>query len=155
MSVGTAAGTLIAITATIPSAFTVAGYNAIASSFVTIGEIVDGGEFGREYNLITHNPVATRGTQKFKGSFNEGAQTMQLALDTDDAGQVLAKAAALSDSNYSFRVTMPNTDKYFYQAKVMSFKVGGLTVDSVTSATMQVEITTSSTGIGIVESLAP
>lgn len=154
MSVGTAAGTSIAISASIPATFNAAGYAAINSSFVEVGEVVDGGEFGREYALVTHNPLKTRGTQKFKGSFNEGSQTLQIGLDTDDAGQVLAKAAALSDSDHSFRVTMPNGDKYYYQAKVMSFKVGGLTVDSIPAATMVNELTVSSAGVGIVEVLA-
>jgi predicted chitinase len=154
MSVGPSAGTLIAISATNPGAYTAAGYNAIASTFVNIGEIVNGGEFGREDSLVTHNPLATRGTQKFKGSFNEGAQQLQLALDTDDAGQILAKTASLATTDYSFRVTMPNGDKYFYRGKVMSWKVGVNGVDDMTSATMNVEITTSSAGVGIVESLA-
>ena len=76
------------------------------------------------------------------------------ASGTDDAGQILAKTASKSDANYAFKVTTQNGDKYYFQAKVMSFKVGVGGVDTVTSATMTLEITTSSTGVGIVETLA-
>ena len=152
MSVRSSAGTTIKISASTPATFDAAGYTALVMT--TIGEVTDLGEFGREYNLITHNPLGSRGTVKKKGSFNEGSINVQLGLDTDDAGQILAKAAALSDADYSFAITTQNGDKYFFQAQVMSFKVGVGSVDSVTSATMLLELTSTSAGVGVVESLA-
>lgn len=152
MTVHSSAGTSLKVSASAPATFDATGYNAL--TFTTVGEVVDLGEFGREYNLITHNPIATRGTQKLKGSFNEGSISLQLGLDTDDAGQVLLKAAVASDSNYSFLVTTQNGDKYYFQAKAMSFKTGVGSVDSVTSATVSLELTTSSAGVGVVEVLA-
>src|SRR5258706_15975839 len=100
--VETVAGTLISISAAQPATFNVAGYAAL--SWTGIAEITDGGDHGREYAVVTHMPIASRGVQKFKGSFNEGSKSLQLALDNDDAGQVLAKAALLSDNDYSFKV---------------------------------------------------
>jgi hypothetical protein len=91
MTVKTSAGSTIAISAATPATFNAAGYGAL--TFTTIGEVTDLGEFGRDYALVTHNPIATRGTVKRKGSFNEGTMDMKLGLDTDDAGQILAKAA--------------------------------------------------------------
>lgn len=152
MTAVTSAGTTLHISAGVPSTFDDTGYAAL--TYTAVGEVTDLGEFGREYNLVTHNPVGNRGTVKLKGSFNEGSMQVQLALDTDDAGQILAKTASRSDSNYAFKVTTQNGDKYYFQAKVMSFKVGVGGVDTVTSATMTLEITTSSTGVGIVETLA-
>ena len=152
MAVRTSAGSLLKISAGVPATFNTAGYSAL--TYTTIGEITDFGEFGREYTLVTHNPVANRGTVKFKGSFNEGTMTLQLGLDTDDAGQILAKAAVNSDNNYAFEMTTQNGDKYYFQAQVMNFKVGVGDVNKITSATIMVEITTSNTGVGIVESLA-
>lgn len=151
MTVRSSAGTSIGITSSAPATFNVAGYSAL--TFTNIGEVTDLGEFGREYNLITHNPLGTRGTVKLKGSFNEGSISLQLGLDTDDAGQILAKTASQSDGDYSFKVTTQNGDDYYFQAKVMSFKVGVGSVDSVTTATINLEITTSSTGVGVVEDL--
>ena len=152
MTVRTSAGTTLKVSASAPATFNVAGY--LALTFTAVGEITDLGEFGREFALVTHNPVGTRGTQKFKGSFNEGTMNLTLGLDTDDAGQVLMKAASLADSAYSFEVTTQNGDTYYFQAMVMSFKVGIGSVDSITTATCTLELTTSAGGVGIVEDLS-
>lgn len=152
MTVRSSAGTTISLSAGIPATFNTAGYTAL--SWTAIGEVTDLGEFGREFNLITHNPIGSRGTVKLKGSFNEGSITMQMGLDTDDAGQILAKTASLSDSDYSFKIITQNGDDYYFQAKVMSFKVNVGSVDSVTSATIMLELTTNSAGVGIIEDLA-
>jgi hypothetical protein len=122
--------------------------------WTAIGEITDGGEHGREYALVTHMPIASRGVQKFKGSFNEGSKTLQLGLDNDDAGQVIALAALASDNDYSFRVVYQGGDVDYFQAKVMSFKKAATSVDSIRSASMTLELTTTSTGVGIVSTVA-
>lgn len=151
MSVRTSAGTTLAVSATTPASFNEVGYEAVV--FTTVGEITDMGTFGRAYALVTHNPIATRGTQKFKGSFNEGSMQMTLGLDTDDAGQIILKAARNSDNDYSFKVVTQNGDIYWFQAKVMDFQIGVGNVDQITTASVVLELTTSSGGIGIVENL--
>lgn len=151
MGVQTAAGTTIAISATLPASMNQAGYEGSGMNFQNIGEITDGGTHGRKYAEITHKPLGSRGVQKFKGSFDEGQKTIQMGLDNDDAGQIIAKAAVLSDADYSFRVTYPNGDKDYFQAKVMSFEKQASNVDSIVSATMQLSLTTDSAGVGIVE----
>lgn len=152
MNARTSAGTTIAVTATAPTTFNSTGYDALTPTL--IGEVTDLGEFGREYNLVTHNPLASRGTVKKKGSFNEGSITMQLALDTADAGQILLKTATTSDADYYFKITTQNGDIYYFAAQVMSFKVGVGGVDQITAATVTLELTTSSGGVGVVEKLA-
>lgn len=152
MTARTSAGSTIAISAAAPATFNAAGYGALA--FTTIGEVTDLGEFGREYALVTHNPLASRGTVKKKGSFNEGTMDLKLALDTDDAGQILAKSASLSDSDHSFKVTLQNGDVFYFQAQVMTFKNGVGSVDQITAASIKLELTTNSAGVGIVEVLA-
>lgn len=149
MTVRTTAGTVIGIVAAAPATFNAAGYGALA--FVPIGEVTDLGEFGREYALVTHNPVGNRGTVKKKGSFNEGSMTLTLGLDNDDAGQVLAKAASLSDSDYSFEVVLQDGTPHWFRAQVMTFKIGAGGVDDITSATITLEITTGPDGEGIIE----
>jgi hypothetical protein len=153
MTVRTSAGTTIGISASAPATFNTTGYDAL--TFTSIGEVTDLGEFGREYALVTHNPLGSRGTVKKKGSFNEGSISLQVGLDTDDAGQILLKSASLSDSNHSFKVTTQNGDIYYFQAQVMSFKVGVGSVDQVTSATIMLELTTTDAGVGVVEKLVP
>jgi hypothetical protein len=75
---------------------------------------------------------------------------MEVGLDTDDAGQDLLFTASGSDSNYSFKVTAQNGDVYYFIAKVMSFKRNFGGVDQITSATIMLEITSSSAGVGVV-----
>lgn len=152
MSTQSSAGAVLKVSASTPATFDGTGYAAL--SFTTVGEITNFGEFGRVYQLIKHNPVATRGTQKKKGSYDEGSMALQMALDTDDAGQILMKAAVNSDSAYSFLVQMQNGDKYYMQGLVMDFKVGVNGADNMTSASSNLEVTTSSTGVGIVEVLS-
>ena len=155
MPVNTSAGTTLDIIAGNPATYDAAGYATLfGGTEARVGEITDLGEFGREYNLVTHNPIGSRGTRKFKGSFNEGTMNLQLALDTDDAGQVLMKTASLSDDDYSFKVTPPGGDVYYMQAKVMTFKVMIGSVDTVTEASSTMELTTNSAGVGVVEVLA-
>lgn len=150
MSITTSATSTLRISAGVPATFDAAGYAAL--SYTTVGEITNIGDFAREYQLITHNPIATRGTQKAKGSFNEGSIDVQLALDISDAGQTLLKAAALSDSLYAFKITTTvNGRVYYFQGVTMSFKIGVKDVNSLVTATAKIELTTSSTGVGIVE----
>lgn len=153
MAVRTTAGSTLKVSASAPATYNTAGY--VALTWTSVGEVTDLGEFGREYTLVTHNPINNRITQKFKGSYNEGKMSLKLGLDTDDAGQVLMKAAAASDSAYSFEVTTQNGDKYYFPAMVMSWKVGVGSVDSITAASCDLEVTSSSGGVGVVESLAP
>jgi hypothetical protein len=156
MSVKTSANSTLAIVASgaQPATYDVAGYSAAGMTYVLVGEITDMGEFGREYALVTHSPVGTRGTVKKKGSFNEGTIALQLGLDSQDAGQIILKAATLSDSDFTYKITTQNGDVYYFQAQSLSFKIGVGSVDQITMATVNLELTTSNTGIGIVESIA-
>ena len=151
--VATSAGTTFSVVASglQPATYNAAGYAAL--TWVPVGEVTDLGEFGRKYNLVTHNPLGNRSTQKFKGSFNEGSITLQVGLQTDDAGQIILKAATNSDLNFSYKVTTQNGDTYYFQAQCLGFMVGVGGVDKITSATVNLELTTNSAGIGIVEVL--
>ena len=90
MTVRTSAGTTLKVSASTPATFDPTGYNAL--TMTVVGEVSDLREFGREFNLVTFNPVGSRGVVKKKGSFNQGTMTIQLGLDTDDAGQILLKS---------------------------------------------------------------
>lgn len=152
MAVRTTAGSTFKVSATAPATYDVSGYAAL--TWTAVGEITDLGEFGREYTLVTHNPINTRITQKFKGSYNEGKMSLKLGLDTDDAGQVIMKAGSTSDAARFFEVTDQKGDKYYFPAMVMTWKVGLASVDSITAASCDLELTSSSGGVGVVESLA-
>lgn len=157
MPVTTAAGTVISISAEAPATYDSAGYAGTGMNFVAIGEITDAGTHGRKYAEIQHKPIGSRGVQKFKGSFDEGTKTIQMARDSLDAGQIIAKAASLSDNDYSFKVQYPPGQGQtvgavdYFRAKVMTFEKTAANVDSIIGATMQLSLTTNSAGVGIVE----
>lgn len=134
----TSAGTTIAISASTPATIDEAGYSPL--TFTDIGEVTDGGEHGRTYNIVTHNPLATRGTVKLKGSFDDGTITLQMAYAPGNAGQALLETALDDDEFYAFEITLQDGTIRYFQAMVSGnpINVGG--VDSVTSATATLAI---------------
>lgn len=153
MALGTVAGTKIGISAVLPATYNVAGYGAL--TFTNIGNIEDGGEHGREYAEVTFNPIDTRSTRKFKGSFNEGNKTLSIGYNSDDAGMVILKTALNSDNNYAFEVKYPDGDIDYFVAKVMTLTKATGGVDSIRMASVTLAIDTDeATGTGVVEKLA-
>ncbi|SMP32183.1 phage tail tube protein [Shimia sagamensis] len=134
----TASGVTLGIYLTPPASHTEAGFDAL--TFIPVGEITNVGEFGKEWALVTHNPLASRGTKKGKGSFNNGTLSPSLALDPGDAGQTAMKTARDSDDNAYFAVTLQDGTVFYLEGLVMSFKpnIGG--VDDVVTATTSIEI---------------
>lgn len=150
--IGTVAGTTFGISAATPATFNAAGYAAL--TFTNIGNIDNAGSDGRVYNEVTFNPIATRGTQKFKGSFNEGNKSITLAYDSSNPGIQLLKTALNDDSDYSFEIGLPDGGFRYFQAKVMSFVNEENTVDDIRMASVELAITTNSAGVGIIEVIA-
>lgn len=153
MAIQSVAGASIAISAALPATFNAAGYDAL--TFTNVGEVTDLGEFGRVYELIRHNPINTRATRKLKGSYDEGQISMVVGLDMDDAGQALCDTASRSDADYSFRIVDQEGNQYYFLAKVMSFRRRFGTVNNIVSATIMLELSSSSTGVGVVVDAAP
>ena len=134
----TSAGTTIAISAALPATYNSTGFAAL--TYTSIGEITDAGEFGKEYNLVTHNPLADRKTYKRKGSYNNGSMTLQMGRVPDDAGQVLLLAAQDSDDSYSFKITLQDGTVNYFTGQVMSYRTSIGSVDQITSASVTVEV---------------
>lgn len=121
-----------------PAAATSAALQAV--SYTEIAEVVDIGEFGKTYNLVTHNPLGNRVTVKRKGSINNGTLSVQMAYAPGDPGQAMLAQAVNSDASYSYKVTLQDNTSYYFTAQAMGYpiQVGG--VDSITSSTCNVEI---------------
>ena len=134
----TSAGTTIAISDTLPSANNQAGYEAL--TFVDIGEVTDLGEFGRVYNLVTHNPLGDRRTIKRKGSYNDGSITLSMARVPTDPGQAILVDAVDDDASYAVKVTLQNGTVFYTTVQVMSYTTNVGSVDQITSASVTLEI---------------
>lgn len=136
----TSAGTKIGIALDAkPTTEDAAGYGAL--TFVDIAEVTDAGEFGRQYNLVTHLPLGNRRTVKRKGSFNDGQMTLQLARVTSDAGQTALVSALDSDENSSIQVTLQDGTKIWFMAQIMSYTTIIGNADQITGSTVALEVT--------------
>ena len=137
-NVRTSAGSRLSVCAARPATYDIAGFQVLA--WTEVGEITDLGEFGKEYNQVTHQPLRTRRVVKRKGSFNDGSITLPMARDSSDAGQALLSQAVDDDESYSYCIETQDHSKFFFTAQCMSFKtnIGG--VDSITGKSAQLEI---------------
>lgn len=134
----TSAGTVIAVSASLPATYDDTGFTAL--TFTDVAEVTDLGEFGRSYNLVTHNPLATRGTVKRKGSYNDGAVTMQLGRTPSDAGQVIMVAAVDDDASHSFKVTLQDGTIQYFTAQVMSYTTNVGSADQIVTSSTTLEL---------------
>jgi len=152
MSSTASAGTTFKLSAGVPATFDSTGYNAL--SYTTVGEVLSYGEIGVQWSIDSTRPVAIKGEKKIKTSRAPGQITISLALDTDDAGQILMKTARDSTALYAFLITTPEGDKYYCQGLVTAFKatVGDQSAKKTASAT--IEVSTSATDVDWVEVLA-
>lgn len=134
----TSAGTTIKISSALPNAYTLQGFSTL--QFVEIAEVTDLGEFGREFTLVTHNPLASRRTVKRKGSFNDGAVTMQLARTPSDPGQDDLLDARDSDDSFAFMVELQDGTRFYFTAQVMSYTINVGSADQIVTSTVTLEI---------------
>ncbi len=134
----TSAGTKLYVSAAAPATYNSAGFGAL--SWTEVGEITDFGEWGKEYNLVTHNPVGSRQTVKRKGSFNNGALTLSMARVPSDAGQTLLIAASESDNSYSYKVVFQDLTGQYFSGQVMKYSTNVGSVDQIFAAAVSVEI---------------
>ena len=102
-----------------------------ALTWTACGEVTSIGEFGREYNVVAVNNLASGATRKFKGSYNQGTMQVEMLFDSADAGQTIIEAAGDSINKYAFRVGLPGMgaagEEFYFQALVTMVKrvVGG------------------------------
>ena len=133
----TSAGSKISI-GNPPASQTLVALQAV--SYTDIAEVTDIGEFGKSYNLVTHNPLGDRVTVKRKGSIKNGTIALQMAYAPADPGQTLLATAVDSDNSYSYRVTLQDNTQFYFTGQAMGrpVQVGG--VDSITASTCNIEI---------------
>jgi len=139
MTVRTSAGSSLAISSGTPATQDVAGFSAL--TYTTIGEITNMGELGKVFNVVKHNPITNRRTQKFKGSYDQGTMALTMGRDTTDAGQAALNTALASDSSYAFLLTLQGGHQMYFQAIVTDYKTNVGSVDQITAASTSLDIT--------------
>lgn len=137
----TAAGSALAISAATPATFDVAGYAAL--TYTEIGQIEKIGSLGATFEKVEFKPLKGP-VQKHKGSVNYGALQPSLAHDEADAGQTLLRTAAANATStlYSFKVTLADGARRFFQGRVFGYPETIDGADSILMAMPSVEIDT-------------
>lgn len=79
-----------------------AGFAAL--TWVQVKAVGSHGETGPNTNILTYDTWDTSVVQKAKGITNAGDPQVELARLPDDPGQVILRAAALTNFNYAFKI---------------------------------------------------
>lgn len=128
------------ISATLPAATEDQTAWEAVTGWAVIGEVTNSSGHGDTFAEVTHSPMSSRRVEKLKGTVDAGTETFTFADFVTDAGQILAKTASASDSDYSFKeVWQDGTVEYFY-GKVMSFAGVGGDNNTIRARTMDVGI---------------
>lgn len=133
-------GTVISVSAALPTTYDdniTTGFPSL--SFSATGEVTDIGEYGKEYNLISHNPIGDRKTYKFKGNYNNGSLALAMASVPADVGQAIMLTALDSDLAISVKITHQDGAISYFTGKVMSYKVA-VAAESIKTAACSFEI---------------
>jgi hypothetical protein len=112
-------GTRFYISAGLPATYNAAGFQAL--SYTEIGEVTDGGSFGKTWQTTNHNPIASGQTYKFKTQYDNGDLTLQMARIPADAGQTILIAANNSTASYSIKVTVQDGTDMYFTGKITSY----------------------------------
>lgn len=115
---------------------------------VEVGLIESLGQFGKVFDLVTFQAIATGRTYKFKGGYNQGALDLVMASDITDAGQAMlfAFANAQDQNTYPFKLTLngadPTEDTVYFGGKIFSYQIVAGAVNSIMKANCKIEINT-------------
>lgn len=113
-------GSKVYVESTLPATHDALGFEAL--TWVLVKEVTTVGEYGRDYEEITHNPIDTRITERIKGNYSEGGLPLNFASVPADPGQVLMLAASELDVDYSFKIERTDGAIDYNIGKVFSFK---------------------------------
>lgn len=139
MSVIQGIGTFFAASASTPATEDASGYGA--QTWTDVGELTDVPEYGPNHDVVTHTPISTGIKQKYHGATDNGSLALPVALDPDDAGQNIMRAALVSKDRISFRVTYADGTIDYVQGKVFSFTKGA-SVSGVVPSNTKIEFET-------------
>lgn len=141
MTVFTNAGTKLSLSAGQPATYDEAGFAAL--TYTDVAEVVSLGEHGGTTALVTHNPLDTRRTKKFKGSINDGSMAVGLGMDLTDAGQQLMIDGALGnniDVDHAVKIEYQDGSIEYFQAKIMMYTRNPGTIDQIVAANTTLEL---------------
>lgn len=151
----TASGTRISIGPQVTSTTDTLG-EFTALTYVEIGLVENGGEFGDESAAVTGAALGDGRMRKAKGARDAGTQTIVVFHDETDPGQLAMAAAEATNKNYAFKIELPDAQGagwsnsiYYYRGLVMGRRENIGTNDNILRKTYNVGINSA-----VVESLS-
>lgn len=146
MTVGTGAGTRIFIGGVNNDRDSVLA-DYVADSYIEIGEVEDGGEFGDQSEAIPFTSLSDARTRKFKGPRDAGTMPIVVGDDMTDEGQIAMEAAEAQPHNYNFKVVLNdattlggNGSEHYFIGQVMSKRRSGIVANQIRKRTFSVGI---------------
>lgn len=115
----TGAGGTFSLSAAKPAngAYTKAGYEGLTPT--PVGKITAmAGVPSRVYSEVVLNYLATGGEDVAKGGYGLGSSTLTVALDAEDAGQILLQSANDSPATYTVKLAHPLHGTIWAQALI-------------------------------------
>lgn len=94
-----------------PTDLDAAGFAGL--TWVEVGGVGRIGETGISTNMLNYNTWGTGVVQKAKGVSDAGSPEIEVARDTDDAGQDILRTIALTNLEYAFKIArtdLPNSN---------------------------------------------
>lgn len=120
-----------------------------AQDWTEVGLVESFGEYGRVFDVVKFQEVASGRTRKMKGGYDDGSVQFAFGKDLTDAGQAIMKVAAdaIDQSHYGMRIeyndapsSVGGPTTAFFRGLVTSWKTGMGAVNSVIKAMSQVEV---------------
>ena len=115
------AGTIIAVSATVPATFDLAGFTASGIDYVTITNVKTFPKIGSKRNVTDWVPINGDATHII-GTPNYGGGDMVVADVPSDAGVVILKAAEAAPNNLAMKITFPDSEVMYLWLLVSSFE---------------------------------
>lgn len=120
-----------------------------ALTWVEIGEVEDGGEYGDEASDVTFQSLSAGRVRHLKGARDAGVLALVVGDDPMDAGQIAVRAAEQTKLDFNFRVVYEDAPEAgwsgstdYFRAKVQSFRKNVGTGDNVVRRTANLGIST-------------
>ena len=125
------AGTTLEVSASDPAAETVAAFQALTYSAVTLTQV--GPVEGKEWSTATLAEVSNPHDRVKKASFTYPQAEFGVTWKPTEPGQVICQAASDSTDIIACKVTRPSGQVIFFRAQVMAFADnGGGNTDALT-----------------------
>jgi hypothetical protein len=136
-------GTVIAVSASLPTTENLTGFEAL--TYTNVAFVADFPDFGVQQAISTFVPLSTGITIKRGGSIDNGELTVPLALTGSDAGEGILRTKAegtpTSDKRVSVRVAFANGDFAYFVAFVNAFRYTPGNADAIAQASVGLAVT--------------